>query len=60
MSEEKEKREILSKCSSGKELLRKILPIMKSELVGFTEEINEGLLFTLPGGKGYKIFIEEI
>ena len=60
MSEEKEKREILSKRSSGKELLRKILPIMKSELVGFTEEINEGLLFTLPGGKGYKIFVEEI
>ena len=60
MSEEKEKREILSKRSSGKELLRKILPIMKSELVGFTEEINEGLLFTLPGGKGHKIFVEEI
>ena len=57
----KEKRvEVLPKGEVGQELLRKIIPMMKSELVGFTEETSEGLLFTLPGGKQYRIFAVEV
>lgn len=56
----KEKRvEVLPKGVVEQALLRKILPMMKSELVGFTEETVEGLLFTLPGGKRYRIFAVE-
>jgi hypothetical protein len=57
---ENEKRvEVLPKGVVEQALLRKMLPMMKSELVGFTEETAEGLLFTLPGGKRYCIFAVE-
>lgn len=60
MNKEKEKQEILSKGTMGKELLRKLIPMMRSELVGFTNETEEGIVFTLPGGKQYRIWVEEL
>lgn len=60
MNKEKEKQEILSKDTMEKELLRKLIPMMRSELVGFTNETEEGIVFTLPGGKQYRIWVEEL
>ena len=59
MYENKKRVEVLPKGVVEQALLRKILPMMKSELVGFTEETTEGLLFALPGGKRYRIFAVE-
>lgn len=60
MYKEKEERGILSKTATGKKLLRAILPLMRKALVGLTMETEEGLVFTLPGGKQYKILAYEV
>ena len=55
MPKTQEKQQNLSQGTAEKELLQKIIPFMKKDLIGFTEEVEDGIMFTLPGGKQYKI-----
>ena len=60
MNNTQEKQQKLSQSTDEKELLQKIIPLMKKDLVGFTEEVEDGIMFTLPGGKQYKIVAQAV
>ena len=60
MNETAEKQENVSKGATSKELLQKLMPMMRLELIGFTKETEEEIVFTLPGGKQYRIYAEEV
>ncbi|MBE7086651.1 MAG: hypothetical protein E7366_05865 [Clostridiales bacterium] len=60
MENTQEKQQNLSQTTEEKGFLQKIIPLMKKDLVGFTEEVEDGIMFTLPGGKQYKIVAHAI
>lgn len=54
------KNEQEKKSATTADMLRVLKNLMQENLIGFTEEEQEGLRFTLPGGQSFFICVEAV